>query len=130
MASANVTRLRVAARARVMEVTASGRTATALEWFADFMASTERTPFVDPAEDGGARYNNETLILFAEFVRQCGSRQRSRAGATIRADTIGGYVSAVRLLRSREAGCDVAPEVPGGPLALALKRMRQEDPPT
>eukprot|EP00965_Chrysotila_dentata_P000127 4380-Pleurochrysis_carterae.AAC.1 len=93
-----------------MEATAVGRTATALEWFADFMASTERVPFVDPAQPGGARYNNHTLALFAEFVRQCGSRQRGRAGSTIRADTIGGYVSAVKLLRSREAGCDVAPE--------------------
>eukprot|EP00965_Chrysotila_dentata_P058754 1949337-Pleurochrysis_carterae.AAC.1 len=74
------------------------------------MASTERVPFVDPAQPGGARYNNHTLALFAEFVRQCGSRQRGRAGSTIRADTICGYVSAVKLLRSREAGCDVAPE--------------------
>eukprot|EP00965_Chrysotila_dentata_P260856 6214055-Pleurochrysis_carterae.AAC.2 len=112
-----------------MEATAVGRTATALEWFADFLTSTERMPFVDPAEPEGARYNNHTLVLFADFVRQCGSRQRSRAGATIRADTIGGYVPAVKLLRSREAGCDIAPEVLGGPLAQALKRMRQLDPP-
>eukprot|EP00965_Chrysotila_dentata_P000137 4685-Pleurochrysis_carterae.AAC.1 len=93
-AAANVARLRTAAHARMMEATAVGRTATALEWFADFLTSTERTPFVDPAEPEGARYNNHTLVLLAEFVRQCGSRQRCRAGATIRADTIGGYVSA------------------------------------
>eukprot|EP00965_Chrysotila_dentata_P042744 1419109-Pleurochrysis_carterae.AAC.1 len=128
-ALASVARLRVAARARVMEASAVGRTATALEWFDDFLASTERTPFVDPSTASGARYNNETLVLFAEFVRQCGSRQKARTGATIRADTIGGYVSAIKLLRSREAGRDVAPEVPGGPLAMTLKRMRQLDPP-
>eukprot|EP00965_Chrysotila_dentata_P139608 4615595-Pleurochrysis_carterae.AAC.1 len=93
-AVANVERLRVAARARVMEATSARRTATALEWFTDFMASTECTPFIDPAEQGGARYNNHTLVLFAEFMRQCGSRQRGRAGETIRADTICGYVSA------------------------------------
>eukprot|EP00965_Chrysotila_dentata_P000138 4686-Pleurochrysis_carterae.AAC.1 len=42
-AAANVARLRTAVRARVMEATAVGRTATALEWFADFLTSTERT---------------------------------------------------------------------------------------
>eukprot|EP00965_Chrysotila_dentata_P000254 7617-Pleurochrysis_carterae.AAC.1 len=41
-AAANVARLRTAMRARVMEATAVGRTARALEWFADFMASTAR----------------------------------------------------------------------------------------
>eukprot|EP00965_Chrysotila_dentata_P159456 5267651-Pleurochrysis_carterae.AAC.1 len=60
-AAANVARLRTAARAHVMEATAVGRTATVLEWFADFLASTERTPFVDPAEPEEARYNNHTL---------------------------------------------------------------------
>eukprot|EP00965_Chrysotila_dentata_P109856 3630139-Pleurochrysis_carterae.AAC.1 len=78
-AEATVQRLRVAARARVLEATAVGRTATALEWFGDFLASTERTPFLDPAEPGGARYNSHTLVLFAEFVRQCGSRHKGRA---------------------------------------------------
>eukprot|EP00965_Chrysotila_dentata_P019812 657161-Pleurochrysis_carterae.AAC.1 len=108
--AANVTHLRTTARSREVEASAAGRTATALEWFTDFMASTERTPFVDPSEPEGAHYNNHTLVLFAEFVRQCGSRQRSRAGTVIRADTIAGYVSAVKLLRSRETGCDGAPE--------------------
>eukprot|EP00965_Chrysotila_dentata_P001483 48969-Pleurochrysis_carterae.AAC.2 len=112
-----------------MEATSARRTATALEWFADFLASTERTPFVDPTEAGGARYNHHTLVLFAEFMRQCGSRQRSRAGKMIRADTICGYMSAVKLLCSLEARCDIAPEVPGGPLAQALKRMRQQERP-
>eukprot|EP00965_Chrysotila_dentata_P039289 1305851-Pleurochrysis_carterae.AAC.1 len=94
------------------------------------MASMKRAPFVDPSEPGGARYNKfHTLVLFAEFVRQCGSRQRSRAGTVIRANTIAGYVSAVKLLRSREASCDVAPEVPGGALVQMLKRMWQLDPP-
>eukprot|EP00965_Chrysotila_dentata_P017018 564783-Pleurochrysis_carterae.AAC.1 len=38
---------------------------------------------------------------------------------------------AIRTLRSREAGQEIAPEPPGGrgSLAAAFKRMRQEDPP-
>eukprot|EP00965_Chrysotila_dentata_P157903 5217386-Pleurochrysis_carterae.AAC.1 len=67
--------------------------------------------------------------MFAEYIRRGGSRQQTRAGARLRADTIGAYVGAVRLLRSREAQRDIAPEQPRGSLALALKRMRQEDPP-
>eukprot|EP00965_Chrysotila_dentata_P061280 2030352-Pleurochrysis_carterae.AAC.1 len=57
--------LRTAARARVMEVTDARRTGTALSWFSDFAESTEREPFVDPADPGGATYNLETLVLFA-----------------------------------------------------------------
>eukprot|EP00965_Chrysotila_dentata_P050284 1666065-Pleurochrysis_carterae.AAC.1 len=89
----------------------------------------KRLPFVDPDEEGGVEYNTETLTLLAEYIRRRGSRQASRAGSTLRADTIATYVAAVRLLRSREARRDVAPGAPEGILALAYKRMRMEDPP-
>eukprot|EP00965_Chrysotila_dentata_P075812 2504707-Pleurochrysis_carterae.AAC.1 len=88
----------------------------------------ERVPSVDPETAGGAQYNVETLTLFAEYTRRGGLRQKLRAGATL-ADTIRAYVGAVRKLQSREAQCDIAPEKPGGSLALALKSMRAEDPP-
>eukprot|EP00965_Chrysotila_dentata_P069280 2289605-Pleurochrysis_carterae.AAC.1 len=77
-ATTSLARLRVGVHTRVTEAASVGRTVTALEWFTDFLATTERTPFVDPGEPGGTRYNHETLALFAEFIWQCGSRQRSR----------------------------------------------------
>eukprot|EP00965_Chrysotila_dentata_P144184 4761936-Pleurochrysis_carterae.AAC.1 len=86
--------LRLASRARVAEATDARRTATALAWFHDFQSSTERVPFVDPADPGGAAYNLETLVLFAEFIRRAGSRQKKKPGAVLRADTISAYVGA------------------------------------
>eukprot|EP00965_Chrysotila_dentata_P160983 5315598-Pleurochrysis_carterae.AAC.1 len=61
-----------------MEVTDARRTGTALSWFSDFAGSSERAPFVDPTDPGGAAYNLETLMLFAEFIRHGGSRHVSR----------------------------------------------------
>jgi len=63
-------------------------------------------------------------------LQLCVKKKPGHHQSTMQAGTIQGYVLAVRLLRSREAGWDMAPEMPGGPLALALKRMRQLDPPT
>eukprot|EP00965_Chrysotila_dentata_P023575 781650-Pleurochrysis_carterae.AAC.1 len=102
-AERKVAELRAASRARVLEASDVRRTSTALRWFADFTADTERVPFVHPSLEGGVQYNVETLAMFAEYIRRGGSKQKSRAGATLRADTIGAYVGAVRLLRSREA---------------------------
>eukprot|EP00965_Chrysotila_dentata_P041597 1379260-Pleurochrysis_carterae.AAC.1 len=97
-----------------MEVTDARRTSTALSWFSDFTESTEREPFVDPSAPGGAAYNLETLVLLAEFIRRGGSRHTSRPDKVLRAGTIEGYVGAIRALRSREAGREIAPEPAGG----------------
>eukprot|EP00965_Chrysotila_dentata_P034960 1163224-Pleurochrysis_carterae.AAC.1 len=86
--------LRASFRARLLEATDARRTETALAWFGDFVADTERVPFVHPDDEGGVEYNTETLTLFAEYIRRRGSRQASRAGATLRADTIATYVAA------------------------------------
>eukprot|EP00965_Chrysotila_dentata_P145042 4789648-Pleurochrysis_carterae.AAC.1 len=71
-----VAELRAAFRARVLEATDARRTETALTHFADFTASTQRVPFVDPASEGGIEYNVETLGLFAEFLRRPDARRR------------------------------------------------------
>eukprot|EP00965_Chrysotila_dentata_P177635 5868019-Pleurochrysis_carterae.AAC.1 len=77
---------------------------SALGWFESFAEGTERVPFVDPASSGGVQYNQETLALLAEHIRRGGSRQVARQGSVLRAGTVSGYVSAIKLLRSREAG--------------------------
>eukprot|EP00965_Chrysotila_dentata_P254476 6211884-Pleurochrysis_carterae.AAC.3 len=96
--------LRVASRARVVEAMDARSTATD-----NFQSSTKRVPFVDPADPGGAAYNLDTLVLFAEFIRRAGSRQKKKPGAVLRADTISAYVEAVRTLRSRKAHREIAP---------------------
>ena len=73
------------------------RLATALEWFKEFRAHTGRVPFIDPQSPGGIEYNQETLEMFAEYIRKSGSRQKGRKGATLHSDTIGAYVSAVKV---------------------------------
>eukprot|EP00965_Chrysotila_dentata_P164955 5446363-Pleurochrysis_carterae.AAC.2 len=56
--------------------------------------------------------------------------QASRAGTTLKAGTIAGYVSAIKVFRAREAGVDVTPSSAALLLPLALKRMRHEDEPS
>ena len=46
--------------ARVADVTETERLRTALAWFADFLADTDRKPFQDPGSAGGMRYNQDT----------------------------------------------------------------------
>tara|TARA_B110001452_G_scaffold26674_1_gene20927 strand:+ start:4643 stop:5719 length:1077 start_codon:yes stop_codon:yes gene_type:complete len=83
-----------------------------------------------PAADDirGQMWNAETLELFAEFVRSSAPRGRVR-GDSVSADAISGYVSAVRLYRSREARYPVAPTSLLETLRLVVTSMRKEDGP-
>lgn len=87
------------------------RTATALMWFEEYLLATERQPFI-PAlgseQLGGTLYNRETLDRFAVYVRGAAPKGRTK-NWFVSADCISGYVSAVYVLRCREAGYDVAP---------------------
>eukprot|EP00965_Chrysotila_dentata_P058832 1952064-Pleurochrysis_carterae.AAC.1 len=67
--------------------------------------------------------------LFVEYMRQRGSRVRSRQGETLKSDTIRTYADAIRIYRSREAGQEVVPWGAAALMPLALKRMRLEDGP-
>eukprot|EP00965_Chrysotila_dentata_P026171 867826-Pleurochrysis_carterae.AAC.1 len=87
----------------VHETTDNRRLTTALDRWADFLSTSGRVPFVDPAAAGDDVYNAETVELFAEFVRQRGSVMPGREGEMLRPDTIHDYVSAIRIFRSREA---------------------------
>lgn len=106
---------------------------TALRWLARFRAANpSRTMFV-PRESLGdiqsSLYNEETLRLFAEFIRQSGSARAGHAGERVSAGAISAYVSAIRAFRSRETGYPIT--VPHMSLRLAKQNqhMRQEDGP-
>ena len=97
-----VERLREKLTERVTDINDTGRVTTALGWALDFVAATGRVLFVDPSGEGGKRYNRESLDLYAEFIRETGSKQKGkRAGATTQADTIAGYVSALKVTVER-----------------------------
>ena len=126
-----VASLRETFRARATVATDVPRLRTALTWFASFLDATKRVPFLpaDGAENTrGQMWNTETLELFAEFVRRSAPRGRTK-GAAVSGDAISGYVSAVRLFRSREARYSIAPPEINLNLPLALKTMRREDGP-
>ena len=128
--STSMARLRASLQRRVEQAFDVPRLRTALGWFEAFMAlDPGRAPFVPSADDvRGQMHNAETLELFAEFLRGSQPRGRSRGGV-IAADTIGGYVSAIRTLRSRQARYQIVPPSMREVCSLAITAMRKEDGP-
>ena len=57
-----------------------------------------------PGRFEAARYNEESLGLFAASCLARGSLQRGRLGQALQPDTVTGYVSALRAERSRDSG--------------------------
>ena len=108
------------------------RTATALRWFEGYCLAAKvgfdsgRPVFVPAFQLEGQVRNRATLDRFARFVRDSAPM---RGGAeAVSADTIASYVGAIRLLVSREAGYDIAPESVDLISKLASKDMRKTDP--
>ena len=127
-----VAELRDSLRQRATTATDLPRLRTALGWFRSFLSATQgRTPFV-PALGAdatrGQMYNAETLELFAEYIRRSAPRGRTK-GERVTGDAISGYVSAIRIFRSREAGYAITQPDLSQLLPLALKAMRREDGP-
>ena len=122
-----VSDLREAVRSRATSLADTGRSRTALAWFSDYLEETQRQPFVDPDELGGELYNQDTLDMFAEFMRKRGSRQKNRAGTTIRADTIQDMVGAIGRIMARLHHMELTSSRVNTTLPLAFKRMRMED---
>ena len=120
--------LRKSLTKRVRETWDCNRLGTALEWFRDFLRATGRAPFMPlehAADMHAARYNQDTLDLFAEYIRRKGSRQRHRLGTSLNSDTVDGYVSAIKILRSCEAHYVVTMQQVNMLAPAASKRTRQ-----
>ena len=128
--SPSLVQLRERLHRRIAEAQDLPRLLTALRWFASFCAaSPDRVPFVPAADDiRGQMWNAETLELFAEFIRSSAPRGKTR-GDSVSADAISGYVSALRLYRSREARYPIAPGGLLETLRLVVTSMRKEDGP-
>ena len=104
---------------------------TALTWFDGFLQATEREPFVaaiPPDELAGFIWNRMTLDLFGEYIRRSPPLAATR-GEHVSGEAISSYKGCIRLLRSREARYDIAPDDVNLNMPLALKGMRREDGP-
>ena len=123
-----VATLRAGARGRARETVNLDRAATALEWMVDFVEASRRRPWVELQHAGdlqGAVYNSETLEMLAEFIRRKGSRQRGRLGAPLASDTIDGYISTIKTMRSAEAHYKITLDAVNTVMPAASKRARQ-----
>ena len=106
------------------------RTATALNWFRDYLVATDRKPPFHSAlgsdQAWGAPYNRLTLENFGVFVRESAPKAPTKKG-WVSSDCISGYVSAIYVLRCREAGYDVAPEAAARTSADVHKQWLKQD---
>ena len=112
------------------DVADTDRVRAALSWFEDFAEDSDRVPFLDPDSAGGKAYNQETLDLFIEYMRDRGSRKKGAEGQPLRAQHIGSMASTIRILVEREhRGLITCKEdnVVGPQL---LRQMRKEDGPS
>ena len=125
--------LRAGMLQRARETYDVGRLWTALEWFEEFMRDARRDPTFVPLQHEGdlaaMRYNQETLDMFAEYIRLRGSRATGHRGETLKSDSVSAYVAQIKKLRTHEAHhAIVAPSV-NVIAPAAHKRMRQADGP-
>ena len=124
--------LRTGSRTRARETLDLDRLGTALEWLSDFITSTGRLPFV-PLQHAGdlaaSVYNLETLEMLAEYIRRRGSRQRGQEGRPLASDTVDGYISAIKVMRSAETHYRITVDAANVIMPAASKRARQEQGP-
>ena len=129
--SALAARLRRDVRARARETLDVGRLRTALAWCDDFVTDTRREPLFKRLENTGDLeamvHNQTTLDMFAEYIRQTGSRKSGRKRSTLRSDTIQTYVATIKLLRGSEARYHITCPQVNVVAPAAHKRMRQQD---
>jgi hypothetical protein len=110
-----------------------GRLRTMLHWLALFVADfPHRTLFQSLCGPDAARnaiHNEDTLLMFGQFIRNHGSIAAGRGHTTLRSDSIGGIISTLRAYRGLEARYEL--RVLGGGLAIRAwaKGLRHEDGP-
>lgn len=124
-----VAELRGKVQQQAAELTETARQASALHALLDFVHATDRVPFLDPRNPGASEYNQETLEMFAVWLREQGSRQRGKLGQHITADTVLTTVSQVRLAVERRQRCAITAAGDERILKLLGKRMRRGDVP-
>ena len=110
--------LRAATHQVVHESVDPGRIQTSLtHWELWRAEAPSRVPFLplcgpdSPGADEAARYNSETFELFTASCLRRGSLRPGHIGAPLEADTISGYVSALRSLLSRDGGIQMRSSV-------------------
>ena len=107
------------------------RLASALTYWEGFdAASGGRTMFVPalgPDATAGHVWNRRSLDLFDRFVATADPLGRTR-GEHVSVDVRRSYVAAIRLLRCREAGYDVAPEDVNFTAPLVAKTAKRKEP--
>jgi len=120
-------------RAMLSREAGAHRLLSALERWAEFLGSLDPAfvPFIRAEHAGdlvAAAYAERTMGMFMEAMRVGGSRRRGQQGMAVKADTLAGYVSAIRTHRGLEAGYRL---LRGDMVLLAAqaKRMRLEDGP-
>ena len=131
-AQAVVARLRERLRRRIMASWNLTRIGAALGWWNDFLATTRRVPFkalTTTSDLTASVYNNETLDLFIEYMRESGSKVPWRQGAVLSADYIASTAATIRLLRCGQAHYEIAPGAANTCRPAAFKSMRLEDGP-
>ena len=114
---------------RALTTTKPGRVETALLHLETFVAATARVPFLAPTTEGAKAYNQRTLELFAEHMREGGYLRAHLSHKKLRADTISGYVSALRIYAEKLAHARLTTSAHNTHLSDMYKGMRQEDAP-
>ena len=108
------------------------RTATALSWLEEFLRVTGRTmycPARGPHAEAGQQWNRRSNELLTKFITTSPPLSRTR-GEHVSQDVAQSYSNALCLLRSRQAGYDIAPPADGGSIAkLDGKTTKRKEPP-
>ena len=107
----------------------TGRIQSALNWFDAFLDATRVVPFIPIApgdELNCYAYNQRTLDNFERFIKQ---RSEAQRGEPIKSDTRSGYVSAIKMLRSREARMNITSSAANVCLKEVLRSGRRDDGP-
>ena len=127
--------LRAGARQVTFEGVDPGRLQSALTHYELWRAEAPtRVAFLPPAGAGSpgrleaARYNEESLRLYAASCLARGSLQLGRQGEPIAPATVSGYVSTLRALLSRDGGVNVLAQETKGVVPALMRGVRRMRP--
>jgi len=129
--------LRAGARQVTFEGVDPGRLQSALThyelWRAEAPSRVAFLPLAGAGSPGrleAARYNEESLRLYAASCLARGSLQRGKQGEPIAPATVSGYVSALRALLTRDGGVNVLAQETKGVVPALMRGVRRMRPAT